>query len=377
MNNYNFHTSLSPTKDLENYFSSSSVNSSLTLSDDLGNSIICLQDAGLFLIELKVWKVDLSGFEKFYTREGKSSEQALNLFNVFQELSKRAEVRSILRVDSWLEGGDGSGVFDNASSGNKKDNKKAQQKKLKEPYREQRISDSDSCEEFIVQSRIRQAEFESRKLESNAQANQNQTIGTKVFLTIVTLAGVAVVISLLSVIGKLTSDHVEATPELVKEALNCYKKINTRHSQVGFMYLRPGNTNETIKSYVETEEQDLLAEMERIKKDISSMKNDKKIRKDRLSVGSYKCDPEGVIGRYAYRIESEQRKLDQERYVQTEIEINAALDNVLAGWKKKAVQHYVADGVGPRVDTFVMKDGSTVLCTTSFRNGIRAVSCNH
>jgi len=56
--------------------------------------------------------------------------------------------------------------------------------------------------------------------------------------------------------------------------------------------------------------------------------------------------------------------------------IDQAQDDVLKDYERRAVKHIVATGPGPRVDTFVLKDGRIVLCKTTITNGGKAVDCH-
>lgn len=368
MKTFNLNTSDVSTDEIENYFHLPSGNIALTLSDGINNSISCHPEFGKFSIELKIWKLDLSDFEYFHTCETKSAEQAKNLFLIFHRLSRAEDAREILNSDDWREG-TATLITD----------PKARRRKLKEPYREQRKSEGDNCEEFLIESRRNQRNFENTIAEQRKnleQAKLAESHSLPIF-NIIKIAFVCVLgLAVIWLISRWNSDYTASSPSVLKGAQDCYAKLNTRLNQVEYIYLRPMSSNEKIKELIQNEKNDLASEIEAIKADISRMKNQNEIRKDRLSFTQYNCDPERVIGRYANRIDKEQEALDQERLARDETEINQAMSDVLARWEKKSVKHYVSNGAGPRVDTFVLQDGSSVLCTTSFRNGIRAVSCN-
>ena len=57
-------------------------------------------------------------------------------------------------------------------------------------------------------------------------------------------------------------------------------------------------------------------------------------------------------------------------------QIDQALDDVIDEYKRKSVSHKIFNGPGPRVDQFVMKDGSVVYCKTTVTDGGRAVDCD-
>jgi len=57
-------------------------------------------------------------------------------------------------------------------------------------------------------------------------------------------------------------------------------------------------------------------------------------------------------------------------------EIDRAQDDVLSEYRRKAVKHFTTrPGPGPRIDTFVMKNGNVIRCKTSVSDGGRAVDC--
>ena len=57
-------------------------------------------------------------------------------------------------------------------------------------------------------------------------------------------------------------------------------------------------------------------------------------------------------------------------------EIDAAQDAVIDEYRKQAVDHFSTTGAGHiKVETFVMKDGKSVICTTTIRDGGKAVDC--
>ena len=57
-------------------------------------------------------------------------------------------------------------------------------------------------------------------------------------------------------------------------------------------------------------------------------------------------------------------------------EIDAAQDSVLEEYRRKAVKHSSTSGAGAKVDTFLMKGGSIVICKTTVTNGGKAVDCH-
>ena len=52
-----------------------------------------------------------------------------------------------------------------------------------------------------------------------------------------------------------------------------------------------------------------------------------------------------------------------------------AMEDLLEGYRKKAVSAKTVPSSGSRVDLFEMPDGKIVTCRTSFRNGARATTC--
>lgn len=57
-------------------------------------------------------------------------------------------------------------------------------------------------------------------------------------------------------------------------------------------------------------------------------------------------------------------------------DFDAAQDDILKDYAKKAAKHYITPGPSIRIDTFLMKNGSMVICKTSVVGGGRATSCN-
>lgn len=61
-------------------------------------------------------------------------------------------------------------------------------------------------------------------------------------------------------------------------------------------------------------------------------------------------------------------------------EANAAFDaaqnDILKDYAKKATSHETSSSAGVRIDTYQMKDGSFKICTTTVRGGGKAVSCH-
>jgi len=267
--------------------------------------------------------------------------------------------------------------------GNSQDLSKERRKELKAPYRQKRESDSESCDKFVAESRQRQISHEQRKAqlqhEIEEQSKRAETLGNIVSGALragkfVALASVLVIFIVL--IGRWTSDFTDSTQIIVSDIEECFGKLESRLRWLDSYYGDKISPDSNAGMLAQSERDEINAELAKVKDDRESSQKRGEIRKTRLSFGNYQCEASRIFGRYEERRNAEQRMLDQERLLRGEEEINAAMDAVLAGWKNKAVEHYVADGAGPRVDTFVLKDGSSVLCTTSFRNGIRAVSCN-
>lgn len=253
---------------------------------------------------------------------------------------------------------------------------KERRKELKAPYRQKRESDSESCDKFIEESRQRQQDRDQRKKQEARKVEISESI-TNTAMNIMKAGAFVVVLALLTWITiRWTSDFTDSTQKNLSDIEECHGKLESRLNWIDSYSGGKFSADSKIEMLAQEERNEIARELYTVKHDLESTKKRNEIRKTRLSFGQYQCEADRISGRYEQRRSAEQRILDQERLERAEIEINAAMDDVLAGWKKKSVQHYVANGVGPRVDTFVMKDGSSVLCTTSFRNGIRAVSCN-
>lgn len=57
-------------------------------------------------------------------------------------------------------------------------------------------------------------------------------------------------------------------------------------------------------------------------------------------------------------------------------EANKAMEDMLSGYQKRARSSSTSSSAGVRIDSFVMRDGTVVVCGTTFRNGARVTTCN-
>jgi hypothetical protein len=56
--------------------------------------------------------------------------------------------------------------------------------------------------------------------------------------------------------------------------------------------------------------------------------------------------------------------------------VDQAMEDMLHRYREKAVSTETSSHAGVRVDTFVMTNGTIVICSTTVRNNARATSCN-
>lgn len=84
----------------------------------------------------------------------------------------------------------------------------------------------------------------------------------------------------------------------------------------------------------------------------------------------------GLEARLKKAEEKNQAELQDARLNEMNREIDRAQDGVIDDYRRKAERHLISAGPGPRVDTFVMKNGSIVICKTTITNGGKAVDCH-
>jgi hypothetical protein len=53
-----------------------------------------------------------------------------------------------------------------------------------------------------------------------------------------------------------------------------------------------------------------------------------------------------------------------------------AMEDMIEGYHKRAKSSSTSTSASARIDSFIMPDGSIVMCSTTFRNGARATTCN-
>lgn len=207
------------------------------------------------------------------------------------------------------------------------------------------------------------------------QARANR-IGATIFGTVGIVAIAAVAIGVFVLIGRLTSDQKEVTQTTALQITECRERLAShiltlQAYEDGRHRFGSALTDvaRSVRTTIELEMQEVAADL-----DLAVQKG--WVSKSRLSLGGYACEADRVFDRFDRKLAEEQKGLQALEIARSEAEIDAAMTGVLENWKKQAVEHYVANGAGPRVDTFLLKDGSSIICSTTFRNGIKAVSCN-
>lgn len=91
--------------------------------------------------------------------------------------------------------------------------------------------------------------------------------------------------------------------------------------------------------------------------------------------GPYSSDFESVDTTNRHHPRPIRKEWESKQLDMMNAEIDKALEKGLNDYRRKAVKHTVLSGPGPRVDQFVMRDGSIVHCVTTVKNAGKAVSC--
>jgi hypothetical protein len=122
---------------------------------------------------------------------------------------------------------------------------------------------------------------------------------------------------------------------------------------------------------------DELAEFTRALVDVKSALNIATTRGEILLSG-FTCPVDRISNEYQskrYKLVNKDTDIGEELDKMNK-EIDDAINDVMDEYKQKAVKHSVLTGPGPRVDMFIMKNGTVVYCKTTITNAGKAVDCH-
>lgn len=109
---------------------------------------------------------------------------------------------------------------------------------------------------------------------------------------------------------------------------------------------------------------------------VSTLKDNGKLHKKYIPYGDFNCPYDSITADYDKKYWDLKNEKASENLDAMNKEIDQALNGVIDEYKRKAVKHKIVSGSGPRVDVFVMKDGTIVSCKTTVTDAGKAVDCH-